>query len=619
MTDPRGGPLPPQLPPRRPPGTPNRSGRREPRAPALAPGDEVRVDRDVWPTYPCEENGGTAWTARVLRVEEGDCLLAFPHSRAASGLAFADEWLSCAAVHRSPRQPSRRSGPSLADLRRARPAEREAGPECPSNVGGTSASHRTTPSPGAASAPTPRAARRVRLAVLLACCRAVVGMGAPRQASPPLPGPASWLAPVVLLALVAIALAAAIRLAATTANDGDSDAPTAARAVSPPPSPPPALTDAAPFPGVTSEHFPNRRRVYRQTMYHRVHDDREVGRLLLWYPGALKRMTCVLMTDDASDAPFGLSAELDRVTAVVVGYNGRLSRNVAILPDGRYIFPRCRQLTASVAAEVLSDDEARHVLRAAVRRYGCHGLPLKWVPSPGDEDCRRWGHRGFHDSRYIERTTAPSPPTEDEERGGPNSSDYDSDYDDPPHTRVSYGWGAPFSWLWTWGDGRGNWNGPPHGFMNGGWATHPCAPEPVVRGNRERGAEPVLPMNRPDWLEPGPAPDWGQAPYALGSRLTADALSAHDAALAAGREPPSPTGSDFQLPGTRRWYPASNSSDQSRISRPVTPHDDGVPLEPGMVRSVYVFGSAAGHRTDFSPPSTTDYAGPTDEPTGLGT
>ena len=619
LTDPRGGPLPPQLPPRRPPGTPNRSGRREPRAPALAPGDEVHVDRDVWPTYPCEENGGTAWTARVLRVEEGDCLLAFPHSRAASGLAFADEWLSCAAVHRSPRQPSRRSGPSLADLRRARPAEREAGPECPSNVGGTSASHRTTPSPGAASAPTPRAARRVRLAVLLACCRAVVGMGAPRQASPPLPGPASWLAPVVLLALVAIALAAAIRLAATTANDGDSDAPTAARAVSPPPSPPPALTDAAPFPGVTSEHFPNRRRVYRQTMYHRVHDDREVGRLLLWYPGALKRMTCVLMTDDASDAPFGLSAELDRVTAVVVGYNGRLSRNVAILPDGRYIFPRCRQLTASVAAEVLSDDEARHVLRAAVRRYGCHGLPLKWVPSPGDEDCRRWGHRGFHDSRYIERTTAPSPPTEDKERGGPNSSDYDSDYDDPPHTRVSYGWGAPFSWLWTWGDGRGNWNGPPHGFMNGGWATHPCAPEPVVRGNRERGAEPVLPMNRPDWLEPGPAPDWGQAPYALGSRLTADALSAHDAARAAGREPPSPTGSDFQLPGTRRWYPASNSSDQSRISRPETPPDGGVPLEPGMVRSVYVFGSAAGHRTDFSPPSTTDYAGPTDEPTGLGT
>ena len=446
-------------------------------------------------------------------------------------------------------------------------------------------------------------------------------MSAPRRASPPLPEPASWIAPVVLLALVAIALTAALRLAATTANAGDSNAPHATRAVSLPPSPPPVLTDPAPFPGVTSEHFPNRRRVYRQTMYHRVHDEQEVGRLLLWFPGALKWMTCVLVTNDPADAPFGLSAELDHVTVVEVGYNGRLSRAVAILPDGRYIFPRCHQLTPSVAAEVLSDDEARHVLRAAVRRYGCHGLPLEWVPSPGDEDCRRWGHRGFHDSRYIERTTAPALPTEDEERGGPNSSDYDSDYDDPPRTRVSYGWGAPFSWLWTWGDGRGDWNGPPHGFMNGGWATHPCAPESVVRDNRQRGAEPVLPMNRPDWLEPGPAPDRGQAPYALASRLTADALSAHDAALAAGRAPPSPTGSDFQRPGTRRWYPAtsSHSSDQSRVSRPVTPHDDGVPLEPGMVRGVYVFGSAAGHRTDFSPPSTTDYTDLTDGPTGLGT
>lgn len=620
LTDPHGGPLPPQLPPRRPPRTPNRSGRRV--APALAPGDEVHVDRAVWPTYPCEENGGAAWTARVLRVEEGDCLLAFPHSRTASGLNFADEWLSCAAVRRTPRQPNPPCprGPSLADLRRARPAERGAGPECPSNVGGTSASHRTTPSPRAAGGPTPRIARFVRLAVLLAYCRAVAGMSAPRQASPPLPEPASWIAPVVLLALAAIALAA-LRLATTTANAGDSNAPNATRAVSLPPSPPPALTDAAPFPSVTSEHFPGRRRVYRQTMYHRVHDEQEVGRLLLWFPGALKRMTCVLVTDNPADAPFGLSAELDHVTVVVVGYNGRLSRCVAILPDGRYIFPQCHQLTPSVAAEVLSDDEARHVLRAAVRRYGCHGLPLKWVPSPGDEDCRRWGHRGFHDSRYIERTTAPAPPTEDEERGGPNSSDYDSDYDDPPRTRVSYGWGAPFSWLWTWGDGRGNWNGPPHGFMNGGWATHPCAPEPVARDNRQRGAEPVLPANRPDWLEPGPAPDWGQAPYALASRLTADALSAHDAALAAGRAPPSPTGSDFQLPGTRRWYPAtsSHSSDQSRASRPVTPHDDGVPLEPGMARSVYVFGSAAGHRTDFSPPSTTDYTDFTDGPTGLGT
>ena len=623
LTDPHGGPLPPQLPPRRPPRTPNRSGRRVPRTPALAPGDEVHVDRAIWPTYPCEENGGAAWTARVLRVEEGDCLLAFPHSRTASGLGFADEWLSCAAVRRTPRQPNLPCprGPSLADLRRARPAERGAGPECPSNVGGTSASHRATPSPRAAGGPTPHVAKFVRLAVLLAYCRTVAGMGAPRQASPPLPESASWVAPVVLLALAAIALIAALRRATITANAGDANAPNATRAVSPPPSPPPTLTDAAPFPSVTSEHYPGRRRVYRQTMYHRVHDEQELGRLLLWFPGALKWMTCVLVTDNPADAPFGLSAELDHVTVVDVGYNGRLDRCVAILPDGRYIFPQSHQLTSCVAAEVLSDDEARHVLRAAVRRYGCHGLPLKWVPSPGDEDCRRWGHRGFHDSRYIDRTTAPAPPTEDEERGGPNSSDYDSDYDDPPRTLVSHGWGAPFSWLWTWGDGRGGWNGPPHGFMNGGWATHPCAPEAVVRDNRERGAEPVLPANRPDWLEPGPAPDWGQAPYALASRLTADALSAHDAALAAGHAPPSPTGPDFQLPGTRRWYPAtaSHSSDQSRASRPLTPHDDGIPLEPGTVQSVYVFGSAAGHRTDFVPPSTTDYTDFTDGPTGLGT
>merc|ERR1712153_47367 len=164
----------------RPPRTPNRSGRRVPRTPALAPGDEVHVDRAIWPAYPCEENDGAAWTARVLRVEEGDCLLAFPHSRTASGLGFADEWLSCAAVRRTPRQPNLPCprGPSLADLRRARPAERGAGPECPSNVGGTSASHRATPSPSAAGGPTPHVAKFVRLAVLLAYCRTVAGMGA---------------------------------------------------------------------------------------------------------------------------------------------------------------------------------------------------------------------------------------------------------------------------------------------------------------------------------------------------------------------------------------------------------------------------------------------------------
>ena len=77
----------------------------------------------------------------------------------------------------------------------------------------------------------------------------------------------------MLLALVVTALAAALWRAAVIASAGDSNAPTATLVASLPPSPPPMPTDAAPFPGASSEYFPNRRRVYRQTMYHRVHDD----------------------------------------------------------------------------------------------------------------------------------------------------------------------------------------------------------------------------------------------------------------------------------------------------------------------------------------------------------
>ena len=113
-------------------------------------------------------------------------------------------------------------------------------------------------------------------------------------------------------------------------------------------------------------------------------------------------------------------------------------------------------------------------------------------------------------------------------------------------------------------------------------------------------------------------------------------------------------GSDFQRPGTRRWYPttSSHSSPQSRISRPETPYDDGISPEPGSVIAPYVFGSTAGLRADFvarhspetgsviaaaglradlhfgsrhegggrhSPASTADYADFSDGPTGLGT
>ena len=59
-------------------------------------------------------------------------------------------------------------------------------------------------------------------------------------------------------------------------------------------------------------------------------------------------MTCVLLTDDPADAPFGLGAELDHVMVAEVGWNSRLSRAVAITPDGRYIFPRCLQIIGSV-------------------------------------------------------------------------------------------------------------------------------------------------------------------------------------------------------------------------------------------------------------------------------
>ena len=143
-------------------------------------------------------------------------------------------------------------------------------------------------------------------------------------------------------------------------------------------------------------------------MYHRVHDDREVGRLLLWYPGALKRMTCVLMTDDLADAPFGLSAELDRVTAVVVGYNGRLSRNVAILPDGRYVFPRCLQLTPSVAAEVLSDDEARHV-RVLLRGLQSDELKRRAATNEQREMMRRAFDARTGEAKSCLLYTSPSP------------------------------------------------------------------------------------------------------------------------------------------------------------------------------------------------------------------
>ena len=111
----------------------------------------------------------------------------------------------------------------------------------------------------------------------------------------------------------------------------------------------------------------------------------------------------------------------------------------------------------------------------------------------------------------------------------------------------------------------------------------------MVRDNRLRGADPVHPTVE---LEPD-RPDWGQAPYALASRLTVDFLDARDTAIAAGHEPPAPTGSDFQQPGTRRWYPTTYASPvpQSRISRPATPYDDGTSLEPGSALAPFVFGS----------------------------
>ena len=96
----------------------------------------------------------------------------------------------------------------------------------------------------------------------------------------------------------------------------------------------------------------------------------------------------------------------------------------------------------------------------------------------------------------------------------------------------------------------------------------------MVRDNRQRGAEPVPPTANS--AEPD-SEDWGQgAKRHTPSRADSPhALNAHDAALADGREPPALTGSDFQRPGTRRWYPrttSSHSSPQSRISRPATPH-----------------------------------------------
>jgi len=160
-------------------------------------------------------------------------------------------------------------------------------------------------------------------------------------------------------------------------------------------------------------------------------------------------MTCVLVTDDPADAPFGLSAELDHVIVAEVGYNSRLRRAVAILlPDGRYIFPRCLQIVPSITADVLIADEARHVLRAAVRRYGA---------SPTD----RGGGAGRPQQQRL-RLRLRRPAADDRVAG----------LGSPVLLAVDVG---------RCGDGRGNWNGPPHGFMNGGWATR----TPALR---QRGA-----------------------------------------------------------------------------------------------------------------------------------
>ena len=301
-------------PSRRFPGTPSRAGRGAPRAPSLAPGDEVHVDRAVWPTYPCEENGGTAWTARVLRVEEGGlgpsarAMWVVPTSashRTARSPHLAKGGERLCAAHRRVRAP--RGAPRL--LRggdgpghapsAASPATQTSLPERPRHAArprrGRSRRRplaRPLPEAQSTAAATPTARAR----------SAGEGNAQARERpsrciidySSPATGSRVWVNDVKN----------AFLRAAVTACAANSTAPAAALLASPPPSPPPMPTDQAPFPGITSEWFPDRRRVYRQTMYNRVHEDREAARLLHWFPGVHRWRTCVLVTDDPADAPF---------------------------------------------------------------------------------------------------------------------------------------------------------------------------------------------------------------------------------------------------------------------------------------------------------------------------
>ena len=78
-----------------PPMAPAKRGRKRD---APAPAKQVIVPRAVYPTEPCDENGGDGWSATAAPHKRGTCKVSFTHARAMDGTPFEDVYLLSACL-----------------------------------------------------------------------------------------------------------------------------------------------------------------------------------------------------------------------------------------------------------------------------------------------------------------------------------------------------------------------------------------------------------------------------------------------------------------------------------------------------------------------------------------